>query len=223
MNTGVAWLGQLPFALVQGLQWSLLQTGCCYLVIAGLAGWLLRQYRRGYWLALAAWWAMAADQAVHHIISRQRRQLIVYNVPAYTAIDGIGNGKVQFIGNDSVWKTPAARHLEAARAAMNVQPGAVGGLQQRGRYLLLGRKRLVVLDSMLPPGAPEQQLRVNYLLLNGNLYTNMVQVQKWYRADTVIFGGACPPYRIRRWKGECRSSGIPFFCIPEEGALIIPF
>lgn len=223
MNTGVAWLGQLPFALVQGLQWSLLQTGCCYLLIAGLAGWLLGRYRRGYWLALAACWIMVADQSIRHIINRQRRQVVIYNVPAYTAIDCMGDGKVQFIGHDSVWKMPAAKQLLAARVAMDVKSGAVAGLQRSGRYLCLGRKQLVVLDSVLPAPAPARRLRVHYLLLNGNLKTNMDRILAWYNADTVIFGAACPPYRIRRWAAECLSSGIPFHSIAEEGAFTIPF
>ncbi|NML35985.1 ComEC family competence protein [Chitinophaga sp. G-6-1-13] len=223
MNTGVAWLGQLPFALVKGLQWSLLQTGCCYLLIAGIAVWLSGRYRRGFWLALAACWIMVADQAMRHTINRQRRQLVIYNVPAYTAMDCISKGKVQFIGHDSVWMMPAAKQLQAARAAMGVNPGVVADLQRRGRYLCLGRKQLAVLDSVLPVSVPVQRLRVNYLLLNGNLKMKMDRVLAWYNAGTVIFGAACPPFLIRRWAAECSSSGIPFYSIPEKGAFIIPF
>ncbi|NLR65143.1 ComEC family competence protein [Chitinophaga varians] len=223
MNMVVAWLGQLPFALVEGLQWSLLQTGCCYLLITGMAVWLSGRHRRGFWLALSACWIMMGDQAVRHIISRQRRQLIIYNVPGYTAIDCISQGKVQFMGHDSIWKMPAAKQLQAARAAMDVQPGMVADLEQRGRYLCVGRKQLVVLDSILPTLVPVQRLRVNYLLLNGNLNMKMDRVLAWYSADTVIFGGACPPFRIRRWAEACTSSGIPFYNIPEEGAFIMPF
>ncbi|QJB40770.1 ComEC family competence protein [Chitinophaga oryzae] len=223
MNTGVAWLGQLPFAMIKNLQWSLWQTGCCYLLMAGIAGWLLWQYRRGYWLALAAFWAMAANQALRHITSRQQRQLIIYNVPAYTAMDVIAEGKVQFIGHDSIWKTPPAKQLLAARAAMGVTPGTVAGLQHRGRYLRLGQKTVAVQDSTLPAWAPLQPLQVDYLLLNGPLKMNMARVQAWYKADTVIFGAGCPPYRIRRWMAECDTAGIPFHSIPEKGAFIISF
>ncbi len=223
MNTAVAWLGQLPFAMIKELQWSLWQTSCCYLLIAGIAGWLLWQYRRGYWLALCACWMMTADQAIRHISSRQRRQLIIYNVPAYTAIDGIGYGMVRFMGNDSVWKSPSGKQLQAARGAMGVKPGPVAGLQQRGPYLRFGQKQLVVLDSTLPALAPNRPVQVNYMLLNGNVKMNMARIQAWYLADTVIFGAACPPYRIRRWMAECDSSGIPFYNIPEKGAFIIAF
>lgn len=223
MNTGVAWLGQLPFALIHDLQWSWWQTACCYLLIAGMAWWLLRYYRRGYWLALAACWSMVADQAVRHIIDRQRRQLIIYNVPAYTAIDCVGEGKVQFIGHDSIWKVPAGKQLQAARAAMGVKAGMVPGLQWSSRYLCVGRKQLVVVDSLLPVRAPVHRLQVHYLLLNGNFNMKMERVLAWYQADTVVFGGACPPYRIRRWAAECAASGTPFYSIPEAGALVIPF
>ncbi|SKA18366.1 competence protein ComEC [Chitinophaga eiseniae] len=223
MNTGVAWLGQLPFAMIKDLQWSLWQTGCCYLLIAGIAGWLLWQYRRGYWLALAAFWLMVADQAIRHISSRQQRQLVIYNVPAYTAMDAVAEGNVQFIGQDSIWKAPAAKHLQAARAAMGVKPGIVPGFQQDGRYLLLGRKTVAVVDTTLPAWAPVRPLRVDYLLLNGHIKMNMDRVQAWYKADTVVLGAACPLYRIRRWVAECDSLGMPFYSIPEKGAFIIPF
>nr|WP_295875848.1 ComEC/Rec2 family competence protein [uncultured Chitinophaga sp.] len=223
MNTGVAWLGQLPFAMIRDLQWSLWQTGCCYLLIAGMAGWLLWRYRHSHWLALAAFWMMVADQAVRHITSRQQRQLVIYNVPAYTAMDAIGDGNVQFIGHDSIWKTPAAKQVQAARTAMEVKPGTVTGLQRSGCYLRLGHKTVAVVDSTLPVPAPVRPLQVDYLLLNGHLKMNMARVQAWYKADTVIFGAACPAYRVRRWMAACDSSGIPFYSIAEKGAFVISF
>ncbi|MBC9933655.1 ComEC/Rec2 family competence protein [Chitinophaga qingshengii] len=220
MNVSVAWLGQLPFALVQGLQWSLLQTGCCYLLIAGLAGWWCRQYRRGYWLALAACWGMVADQAIQQINNRQRRQLIVYNVPAYTAIDVVGEGKVQFIGHDSMLSLSP---IQAARTALGVKPGIVAGLYRHGRHVSFGRRQLAILDSVLPVGAPATRWRVTYVLLNGRIRANMNRVLALYDCDTVIFGAACPPYRIRHWVEECTAAGIPYYSIPAAGAKMIPF
>ncbi|WP_212000584.1 ComEC/Rec2 family competence protein [Chitinophaga sp. HK235] len=241
MNAGVEWLGELPYAVIGDLQLSLLQTGCFYALLAGLAVWWLQKFRTGLWVALVCGWAMVADKAVRQLLTLQRQQLIIYNVPAYTAIDCIGEGKVQFIGSDSLWQMPAATQLRSARTMLGVTPGMVSNCRQHGRYLHFGHKRLLIIDSALPvsyyrkgskttsigdsalPAAHPSGIKINYLLLNHNSPLNIRQLREYFRCDTVIFGAACSSGRIRRWTQECRELKQPCYSIPDEGACMISF
>ncbi|HWV67007.1 ComEC/Rec2 family competence protein, partial [Chitinophaga sp.] len=202
MNSCVGWIGNLPGALIRDIHCSLAQTVLLYLLITGLALWLLVKFRPGLWTGFFCTWAFFIVRARWVIICGLQCSLIVYNVPAYTAIDCIKGNNVQFAGNDSVWQLPVAQQLLNTRANLRVCAGKLPSFQQYGRLLSFQGKRLLIIDSMLPERPPPEKLRTDYILLTCNPVVSISRLCDFYTFDTLIFAASNSSGKIRKWKNE---------------------
>lgn len=223
MNSSVKWLGELPYALITNIHCSLLQTCFLYGLIAGLAGCWLIKWRGGCWLALFSVWGYVAARAYQVAAADHQCKMIVYNVPAYTAIDCIKGRQVQFSGDDSVWQSPAAAQLLAARNEMRVDPGHPTGFQQYGHCISFQGKRLLIIDSALPAHLPKEKFKVNYILLTHNPRVDITQLSGLYEYDMIIIATSNSTGKIEKWKSDCDASRKKRYNIAEQGAFIYNF
>ncbi|HEY9258931.1 ComEC/Rec2 family competence protein [Chitinophaga sp.] len=223
MNGSVKWLGELPYALITNIHCSLLQTGFLYGLIAGLAGWWLLKWRGGCWLAFFSIWGYVAARAGWIASSYRQCKMIVYNVPAYTAIDCIKGNEVQFAGDDSIWQSPAASQLLTARNDLRVTAGHPAGFQQYGHCISFQGKRLLIIDSALPAHLPKEKLKVNYILLTRNPVLDIKQLSGFYAFDTLIFAASNSGRKIENWERDCDTLGWKYHTIAEKGAFIYSF
>jgi competence protein ComEC len=223
MNSSVKWLGELPYALITNIHCSLLQTTFLYGLIGGLALWWLIRWRGGCWLAFLCIWGYVATHACQVTRANHQCKMIVYNVPAYTAIDCIKGRQVQFTGDDSVWQSPAALQLFDARNEMNVHTGKPDGYQQYGHCISFQGKRLLIIDSALPAHLPKDKFKVNIILLTRNPRLEIQQLSGFYTFDTLVFTASNSARKIEKWERECDTLGWKYHTIPEKGAFIYNF
>lgn len=223
MNSCVKWLGELPYALITNIHCSLLQTGFLYLFIAGLAGWWLTRWRGGAWLAILSVWGYLASRAYWVTLCNTQCKMIIYNVPAYTAIDCIKGNQVQFTGDDSVWQLPMAQQLLSARNDMRAHAGDPDNFQQYGHCISFQGKRLLIIDSTLSMHLPEKKFKTNYILLTHNPRVDIRQLSSLYEYDTLIFAASNSMYKVEKWKNVCDTSGQKYYSIAEQGAFIYNF
>jgi competence protein ComEC len=223
MNSCVKWLGELPYALITPIHCSLIQTLFLYGVIAALAAWWLIKWRPGCLVAFFCLWGCIAANAYQAARCRQQCKLIVYNVPAYTAIDCIKGELARFAGDDSVWQLPVAQQLLAARNEMRVVAGNPAGFQQYGHCISFQGKRLLIIDSMLPVHLPVKKLNTNYILLTHNPRVSIDQLNGHYEYDLLIFSASNSVRKVEKWKTDCDTSGRKYYDIAEQGAFIYSF
>lgn len=223
MNSAVKWLGELPFALITNIHCSLLQTTLLYGVITGLAlRWLLK-WRSGGWLAFGCLGGCFLVRAGQVITTSTQRKMIVYNVPAYTAVDCIQGNRVHFTGDDSIWQLPAAQTLTCARNELRASAGNAAGFQQYGHCISFLGKRLLIIDSALPASLPEKKFKTNYILLARNTPVDIKQLSRFYLFDTLIFAASNSNRRIDKWQRGCDTLGWKYYTIGEQGAFVYSF
>ncbi|MCW3462223.1 ComEC/Rec2 family competence protein [Chitinophaga nivalis] len=220
MNTCVEWLGKLPGAAIPAIQLNNYQVVSMYVLMGGLALWIMVKWQPGWWLFLAGIAGCIALHAVEIIACNRQRKLVIYNVGAYTAIDYMNGRQVQFIGDDSIWRSPVAAQLQAARNTRRVSPAQIPGCTQYGRYVRLGNRQLVMIDSALPRQLPHKKFVADYLLLAHNPRVQIPQLQAHYDCRLIIFAASNSHYRLQQWKKECRELHQLFYVIGEEGAFI---
>ncbi|SEW06853.1 ComEC/Rec2 family competence protein [Chitinophaga arvensicola] len=223
MNTAVAWLGDLPGAMIRDIHCSLLQTILLYLLIAGLAAWLLVKYRPGLWLALCCSWGVLLAHVNWVVNCRAQRKMIIYNVPGYTAVDCIAGRRVRFTGSDTIWQLPVAAQLMNARRQLGAREGIPASFRQYGHCLSFEGKRLLVIDSALPERAPPEKFHTNYILLTRNPPVDISRLGDFYTFDTLIFAASNSSRRIEQWKSDCYVLTLRFFSVPDQGAYVINF
>lgn len=223
MNSCIRWIGELPGALIRDIHCSLAQTVLLYLLIAALALWLLVRFRPGLWVGLLCIWGFLIARVSWMVACRSQCSIIIYNVPAYTAIDCIKGNQVQFAGNDSVWQLPIAQQLLNTRANLRAHAGKPASFQQYGRFLSFEGKRILIIDSALPDRAPPEKFQINYILLTRNPPVDIRQLGDFYTFDTLIFAASNSSRRIEQWKSDCYVLTLRFFSVPDQGAYVINF
>jgi competence protein ComEC len=221
MNGSVKWLGDLPGALIKDIHCSLLQAALLYLFLTGAALLFMIRWRPGLWLALISCWGYLVLQAGWETSCRQQRLMVIYNVTGYTAIDCINGREARFTGQDTIFRQAAGVQISATRQYLGVEPGAVMGFNQYGRYISFLGKQLVIIDSILPAGPMGSRFRVDYVFLNNNPHVNIPAIMTCYDSHCIVAGAANSRKRIQQWKEECHAAGINFYSIPEQGALIV--
>lgn len=220
MNSCVRWLGALPYALVTNIHCSLALTICLYMLLAGIALWWLSGWRPGIWLAALSLWGCLVTRAVWFTRVQQQSKIIVYNVPAYTAIDCIYGRQARFIGDDSIWQTAGAQTLLAARNEMGLHAGVPNGFQQYQHYNSFYGRSLLIIDSILPRKVPGSKLQADYILLTHNPRVDINKLDSLYDYKLLIFAANNYTKRISHWKQACEAIGRPYYVVGEQGAFV---
>ncbi|HVI47090.1 MAG TPA: ComEC/Rec2 family competence protein [Chitinophaga sp.] len=223
MNICVEWLGKLPGALIQHLYPNILQTVCMYLLIGGVAIWVIIRWKPGIWLVMGSCMCMIVLQGIKLTNRLFQQQIVVYNITAYTAIDFVSGGRVCFAGDDSVWLQPAGKQLQVSRSSLGVKASVVASFAKYGHYIQFGSKRIVIIDSALPASPPQEKFSTDYLLITHNPRLEMRQLVDFYRFNTVILAASNSPGKIRKWKNDCYVLTLRCFSVPDQGAYVINF
>jgi len=223
MNSSIKWLGELPYALITNIHCSLLQAVLAYGIIAGLGAWWLLKWRTGGLLGLLCLWGCLLVYAFDITMADSQRKIIVYNVPAYTAIDCVEGRQAQFTGDDSIWQLAAAQTLNCARNEFRAKTGRPAGFQRYGRCISFHGKRLLIIDSALPACLPTKKFKTNYILLAHNPRVDIKQLGRLYEFDTLIFAASNNAGRTLKWQQICDTLGWKYYSVGERGAFVYSF
>lgn len=229
MNRAVSWIGHLPGALITDINMHPVSVGCLYICIAGLLGYWLHQWRRGWLVALtgAAVWSISS--MLWRVDELYRHKMVVYNIPGHTWLDIVEGRRVSTTGdrelmnNDSLYN----HYLRPAQVLYGIKQrvytcidsAAFAGL----RILSLGQKRLVIVDSVLPGARPQKKLRTDYLLLSHNPHVDIRQLEQMFVVGCYIFDASSTLRNIRQWKSDCYMLTLRFFSVPDQGAYVVNF
>jgi competence protein ComEC len=222
MNTSVAWIGHLPGALITEIHITLYGTFCCYGIIAGLLAWWLCQWPRGLILALLSCLLWAAWDMADNLQAQQQHKLIVYNIPAHTAVDVMYGRSVQFLGDNASGDKLVTSCLQTARASFKI----IRSCRYSSRYISVGDKRLLVIDSLqryVPVSTDGKKLQTDYLLLSHNPHVDIKQLDSLFDIRLLIFDASNTSKSIRKWKSDCYALTLRFFSVPDQGAYVINF
>src|ERR1051325_824477 len=101
LNHSVKFMETLPYAMIQGITISILETWLIYGMIAFIAAFLFNRKRKYLLMALASLAIVLSVQAVQNHFELRQKRLIVYSTPHSTAIDLLVGKKNYFIADSS--------------------------------------------------------------------------------------------------------------------------
>lgn len=225
MNRLVLFIERLPYAVTENIPMPLYATVCAYVIIAALVGVWLARWKRGWQLALYAALLWAALHARAAVLAGSRRQLVVYNVPGYTAMDAVVGRYCRFAGDTALLHNAALykRYLQPARLLYGAREAALPALQQHGPFFSAGRKRLVVVDSTWTACTPAKKFCTDYILLSHHPRLSIMQLRDMFDFKMIIFDASNPFWQIQQWKSECSALTLRCFSVPDQGAYLINF
>ncbi len=225
MNNIVSFIEDLPYAVTDNIHMPLYATICAYVMMGALAAVWLAKWKKGWLLALCAMACWAVTDAVARLQALQRRQVIIYNIPAYTAVDVLTGYAAQFVGDTTVLHTTALRqrYLQPARLLYRASEGDARGVTRKGAFISLGTKRLVVIDNTWHARRPAKKIQVDYILLSHHPKLTISQLKDMFTCKMIIFDASSPFWQIQRWKNDCSALTLRCFSVPDQGAYLINF
>jgi competence protein ComEC len=249
MNELAAFIESLPYAVTNDIYMPLYATVFAYIMMAALLALWLGKWRPGIPLALAVCLCWSGAYAVDIVLAQQRRMMIVYNVPGYTAVEMIAERRWQFAGDTVILHNEVLeeRYLRPSRRQYRLKGGktlqglkALGGLRRDGRlrrdgglirdegfihngFISAGNKRLVIVDSSWRPFSPLKKFHTDYLLLSHHPKLSIMQLKDMFVFKMIIFDASNPLWQIQQWKNDCSALTLRCFSVPDQGAYLINF
>lgn len=223
MNTWIENIENLRFSLWDGLQISLIQTLLLFVCIAGLGFWLLEQSKFGLKTGLLALVAFVALRTVSFFERNNQHKIIVYNVPQHQAIDFVQGRNYQFVGDSALQNDGFLRnfHLKPSRILHRMSFDDLPGFFIQNNYFQFSGKKILLIDDAIKYEPAVAKTEIDLLIFSKNPKVYISKLISALNIRQVVFDGSCPAWKLKYWKRDCDSLGIPYFDVAEKGAFVM--
>jgi competence protein ComEC len=233
LNSSVKFMERIPYAIIQGISISVLETWIIYFTLAFLTAFLFNRRRQYLVLCLCSIVLVLVIQVQQNFVESHQKRLVVYYAPHATAIDLIDGKQNTFIA-DTAFMHNSSRMLFHVRhnwwdSGADVQQ-LVGRTEDHsgpavlkaGPFVQFYSERILVADSSFKlPRHVDAKVKVNLLLLSGNIRLRLKDLLQAVEPGLVVFDNSSPPGRIARWKKECGELRLSSYDVNEKGALVL--
>ena len=235
LNHSVKFMETLPYAMIQGITISILETWLIYGMIAFIAAFLFNRKRKYLLMALASLAIVLSVQAVQNHFELRQKRLIVYSTPHSTAIDLLVGKKNYFIADSSFiqnksrmlfhvkhnwWDSGLNEQVLIARTgSMRVNENA---LAVKDHFIHFYDKTILIADSDFKfvenAGA---KLKVDYLLVCAAPKWKLEKLLSAIEPKQVIFDNSNPAWKVKEWKSICEKNNVPSYDTNVQGAFVV--
>ncbi|MCU0395880.1 MAG: ComEC family competence protein, partial [Chitinophagaceae bacterium] len=223
LNQCIRWVHALPFNSLSRLQLTLPQASLLYTILFALAWWWLLRDRRGMVAAALATLLLTLSLTIHTVRAARQHQLIIYQVPQYTAIDYVRGRQALFIGDSALQEGSFLErfHLQPARTSLRMRPRQQQLLDTAGNYSLrLGNTHITLLRSRLNY-RHSRPLKTDILLVSGNPPGSPARILSLIHCRQIVLDGSNSAWRIARWKSAADSLHLRLHLAPQQGAFVL--
>ncbi len=222
MNTFITKINDLPFAVTEGIQFSILQTIFLFASIIATSLWLLYKSKpwffTGFSFSLLFVLAVSFDFYKKSVQSR----LIVYNIPQHTAIDFINGRDYQFAGDTVLLIDDFLRnfHLKPSRILHRSTPGIISEASAATPFYFFKNKQILLVDKPYRFASPKK-IPVDVIILSKNAKVDIGQLDNAFSFPLIVFDGSNSVWKMNQWKKECDSLHLRHYSTQEDGAFIL--
>jgi competence protein ComEC len=224
MNSYIVRIESLPYSLWDGLQINVVQTILLYIIAGGAGFWLLEKSKSGLKIALAALLGFVFLRSLSFIETNRQQKIIIYNVPQRQAIDVIHERNYFFEGDSDLLQDAFLRnfHLKPSRILYRVPvTSQLNNTSGENNYFVFGSKRIMLISNSAYFSESEKKQPIDLLVISKNPKINMIRLAHSFDIKQVVFDGSVPGWKIKSWKKDCDTLGIPAYDVNEKGAFVM--
>ncbi|OIR08301.1 ComEC family competence protein [mine drainage metagenome] len=224
MNNFILHINSIPFSTWPSLQINIIQTILLYLLIIGLANWLMHKQPKSMIFALSyslLFFMMRSSDFIKH---NQQQKLIVYNVPQHQAIDLIAGRNYQFVGDSILLQDEFLQnfHLKPSRIQHRITAAdQLATINYSNNLICSSNKKIVLIDDAINPSDVDKKIKADAIIISQNPKLNINQLAKAFDCNQYIFDASNPLWKIKKWKKDCENLHLRHYSIPEQGAFVM--
>jgi competence protein ComEC len=222
MNGWIEKIESLPLSVWDGLQITLAQAIFLLVFIAGISSWLMENLKKGMLLGLLGLSGFFILRSLSFFEASCQEKIVVYNIPHQKAIDMIDGRYYFFLGDAELRKNAFVNnfHFKPARTLYRITERDMGFMPGKNiRLYLVRNKTILFLDR--PVRVISGSLPVDLLIISGNPMIRLSHLADILKIRKIIFDGSSPSWKLRYWKKDCDSLGIPYHDVSSKGAFVM--
>lgn len=241
IHSGLIWsmnkfnllLTSLPYALINGIDISLLQTVLLYVLFLLLIIFFAVHRFKFFVLAVCIVVVLSVQEIAEVVQQKHQQQLTVYSVRGATAVSFVSGQQATVLADSSLL-------IDPDNYTFNIQPhlwhqGVLAPQLQEWQavsenvasfflpdgnkvYVWNGRKLLVLSET--PEYIPTGEVAVDYILLKNNVRLKPEVLQS-YASKRVLLDASSSPWYRQKMHQQLDMVGLPYYDVVEKGALVV--
>lgn len=244
LNYLVQQIEALPYSTTTWLSFSLLEVVFIYLILILASIYLVHKQKRFLIYTLATLCILLTINAVNKYNHYQQNKVFVYNVRKSTAINFIHGRRNLLLAdmpqNNQNLKYAAQNNwLKIKAGSPQILP--VSLFDSTLNYSSIAHKisdyNLVIQNSFIKfhnttflilrrknnfaEYIPKQKLKVDYIILTGNVFVSLVDLKEKYDFKGIIIDSSNSYSSNRRWMNESSTYSIPCYSVIDNGAFCL--
>lgn len=231
LNFSVKWIEALPFALLQGISISILETWLLYGLIILFLFYMSNRKYIYLMYSLSFCIAILVSQTIEQYHEFIQKKIVVYNVPKTSAIDFI-NSKSNILLTDSAFaqnKSGLLFHVKHNWWDLGLNNNNIISenfetriFKNKNNFIQFLDKRMVVLKNAIEfKKEGSEKLNLDYLIVSNNTKMSVVEMKKLFQIKKIIFDSSNSEFQINKWKKECIALNQEYRSVMDKGAIEI--
>lgn len=222
MNSIIENLSQCPFALWEGIRISTFQVVLLYVIITGIATWLLLQKRYALWVGMISLCMIMTARVLSFNHAEKQKQLIIYNIPGGRAVDFI-EGREHYLLSDSLTVTDPVIQKNIFQPAAVLyrlrQVRRIPSADKNNRLFIFQRQPVLLVDG--PVETIDARGKIALAILSGNSRLYVADLIQRVQPTQIVIDGSVPAWKARYWQKDCDSLLIPCHNVALKGAFVM--
>lgn len=224
LNSFIESVERFPMALWAGISVNVVQVILLFIIMAGLAAWLMRKLHAGLWMAGASLVLFLLFRSYSFFEAAHQQKLVIYNAGRSTAIDFIAGRRVQFFGDESLLQDPSLYNfiLAPSRVMHRVSPARrLAGVIKKKHFIQFYKKKIVWVDTAFVAVPQERPVQADLIILSGNPRIYISNLAKHILPGIIVIDASVPAWKANYWKKDCADLKIPCHDVATQGAFVM--
>jgi competence protein ComEC len=233
LNKFIFWVDSVPIALIDRISILMVEMILIYVVVL-IACVITEDFSRRYRarlliVALSICIILIANNTLERIRFPMQNELVVYHVPKRSAIAVIKGLDCKYLFDEELLADQNSmlfhiNHYIWEKGVRKEQKMDGNNYQKLpfGKYLEVGSKRIVVVDTTIAHdlGEIKNKLNADVVILSHNPKLYIRDLKKVVNFDKLVFDTSNKSWRTTYWKRDCAKMGIEYWDVSERGAFI---
>lgn len=222
MNAFIEKVDTLPFALTDGILFSIPQAIILFILIVAISWWLFYKSSKAFVMAAFSLMTFISLKTFDYIFNVSQHKLIIYNVPQHAAIDLINGKSYLFVGDTILTQDGFLQnfHLKPSRIEYQIkQTQQLENINIKNNIIQAGSKKMLILKNDIEPFL-DSPLKPDILIISANPKLKLSKLLNVVQPQIIVADATNSNRKISLWQKEADSLHLQFHAVANEGAFI---
>ena len=220
LNGFIERMDRLPFSRWEDLQVSAVQAIILFFIIIAGASWAKHRSVSALRICLLSIFLFLGIRSFSLFNSKRQSMIIVYDIPHHRAVDIIEGNKCVFFGDPFLEQDEIMQKYDFRPSRLLFRVNNPG-LRHDSAYISFANRHIFFLDKAFSLAQPVQKPVIDLLVVSGHSTLKIPDLAAAVTIRKFIFDSSVPPWKLKQWKRDCDSLGVPFHDVSEKGAFVM--